>query len=111
MGSLAITKPAQHDQAYSERVVLSALCQNTLSQDRRAEVVRLLMRYRFADPANRIIFQAIASLPTVETERIRELLPARVNNLGMPDVDLQILFSPQELDENRIVRYMEILVP
>jgi hypothetical protein len=91
--------------------VLSALCQNTLTQDRRAQVVRLLMRYRFTDAANRVIFQAIASLPTVETDRIRELLPARVNNLGMPDVDLEIFFSQQELDESRIDRYMEILVP
>jgi hypothetical protein len=69
------------------------------------------MRYRFADPAHQVIFQALASMHTIEAARIRELLPARVNNLGLPDVDLQIFFSPQQLDENRITRYMEILVP
>jgi len=69
------------------------------------------MRYRFADPSHQIVFQALAAMHTVEAERIRELLPARVNNLGMPEADLEAFFAPQELDEPRIVRYMELLVP
>jgi hypothetical protein len=105
------TQAMQYDRVPSERAVLSALCQNVLSQDRRAQVVRLLMRYHFAEPSHQIIFQAIASMHTVEAHRIRELLPARVNNLGLPDVDLQTFFAPQQLDEQIISRHMEILAP
>lgn len=108
MASPAAARPNSEN---SERAILSALCQNALLPERRALVVRQLMRYRFADPQNQVIFQALASLPTVESARIQELLPSRVTNLGLPVVNLESFFVAQPFDEVTVDRHMQILFP
>lgn len=99
----------QQGQVQSERVILSALCQGTLSGPFRANVIRRLKRYRFADPASQVVFQAIASLHTTNPAHIKERLPGRVINLGLPDVDLREYFAKDQLDEHRVTLEMESL--
>lgn len=97
------------DRTVSERIALAALCQGTLSESARIHTVSRLMRYRFADPSHQIILQALASLHTVDPKRIRELLPIRVDSLGLPHANLDLLFAPQPLDEPFVALHLESL--
>jgi hypothetical protein len=96
---------------HSERAIISALCQNALPPEQRAQVMHQLTRYRFADPQHQIIFQALSGLPHVETTRILELLPGRVTNLGLPDVNLDTFFTPQIFDEATVNHHLQVLFP
>jgi len=47
------------------------------------------------------VFEEIRDLGSIESRRLRELLPARVTNRGFPDFDLNELLAPREVSEKR----------
>ena len=78
----------------AERTILRLLCQAGLTGAERAENMRLLSGYRFADATHQIIFECLWELRAADRETIRQQLSARVNNKGFPDLDLDWLFEP-----------------
>jgi len=80
----------------SEEILLAAFCQNVFQESDRAAAIRRLASYKFVSNVHQLLYRALASLPTKNPQKLRELLPARLNNLGFPDTDWESLFSPHE---------------
>ena len=90
-----------------ERNTLRLLCSVLLKPGTRVEICRLLDPAVFSDPLQRVIFEEIRALGSIESRRLRELLPARVTNRGFPDFDLQELLAPQQVTEAEIDKLFE----
>ena len=90
-----------------ERDTLRFLCSALIKGGTRGEVCRLLDPCVFQDPLRRVVFEEIRELGTVDSRRLRELLPARVTNRGFPDFDLQSFLAPQEVGEKEIDQLFE----
>jgi hypothetical protein len=107
-----IMKPRTHNQEPEgniplERDTLRLLCSVLLKPGTRLEICRLLEPGVFQDPLRRVVFEEIRSLGTIDSRRLRELLPARVTNRGFPDFDLQELLAPHQVTEPEIDRLFE----
>jgi hypothetical protein len=61
----------------------------------------------FDDPLHRVVFEEIRELGSIDSRRLRELLPARVTNRGFPDFDLNELLAPREVTEKEIDQLFE----
>jgi len=77
----------------AERQLLAALCQGSLDEERREELLRRLDKHTFATPDHEVVFRALRKLPTIKPERVRETLAATVTRMGFPDADLNIYFE------------------
>ncbi|PYT76172.1 MAG: hypothetical protein DMG40_26790 [Acidobacteria bacterium] len=73
----------------------------------RGEICRLLDPNVFQDPLRRVVFEEIRELGTIDSRRLRELLPARVTNRGFPDFDIHAFLAPQEAGEMEIDQLFE----
>lgn len=71
-----------------EKLVLRALCHGVLQGDQQELAFRILAEHHFADPQNELLFVALSMLRRADPQTIHEQLPARLTNLGFPDVDL-----------------------
>src|SRR5579859_3828713 len=90
-----------------ERNTLRFLCSVLIKGGTRGEICRLLDPSVFQDPLRRIVFEEIRDLGSVDSRRLRELLPARVTNRGFPDFDLKQLLAPHEVNEREIDHLFE----
>ena len=90
-----------------ERNALRLLCSVLLKPGTRLEICTLLKPAVFHDPLWRIIFEEVHALGTVESRRLRELLPARVTNRGFPEFDLHEFLAPHEVNEAEIDKLFE----
>lgn len=73
--------------------ILRSLCDAQTDPTSRYGISLALEPVYFREPANRIVFEEIRALGSMANDRFRELLPARVNNRGVPDFDFDRLFS------------------
>ena len=80
--------------AEAERTVLRAMCVGALGRTVWREGVALLADYRFADNVHQLIFDTVREIHTGDPLILRQLLPARLNNKGFPDLDLDTYFQP-----------------
>ncbi len=71
-----------------EKLVLRALCHGVLQGNDLEQAFRILAEHRFADPQHELLFAALSALRRADLQTIHEQLPARLTNLGFPDVDL-----------------------
>jgi hypothetical protein len=90
-----------------ERNTLRFLCSVLIKGGTRGEICRLLDPGVFQDPLRRVVFEEIRELGSIDSRRLRELLPARVTNRGFPDFDLKSFFASQEVCEKEIDRLFE----
>ncbi len=93
-----------------ERLVLRAMCQGTPQGSVRAEAVKLLARYAWREPIYQVMFNCLASVPSVEPEDLRRGLLTCLTRKGFPDVELGIFFEPHELtqqDAERLMRWLK----
>lgn len=90
-----------------ERNTLRFLCSVLIKGGTRGEICRLLDPSVFQDPLRRVIFEEIRELGSIDSPRLRELLPARVTNRGFPDFDLESFLAPHEVTENEIDQLFE----
>src|SRR5207253_2583030 len=74
-----------------ERNTLRFLCSVLIKSGTRVEICKLLDPRVFEDPLQRVVFEEIRELGSIDSRRLRELLPARVANRGFPDFDLIIM--------------------
>jgi hypothetical protein len=94
----------------SERQLLRALCSDTLDAPTRTDCLARLAAYRFRDPSHQVLFDVLAELPRISAARLRELLPARANKRGFPDLDFASLFVPSTLSAEETLRLVDSLL-
>src|SRR5215472_3321010 len=85
-----------------ETSTLRFLCSVLIEGGTRGEICRSLDPSVFQDPLRRVVFEEIRALGTIDSPRLRELLPSRVTNRGFPDFDLKPFLAPQEISEKEI---------
>jgi hypothetical protein len=90
-----------------ERNTLRFLCSVLIKNGTRAEICKLLDPVVFEDPLQRAVFEEIREMGSIDSRRLRELLPARVTNRGFPDFDLNELLAPREVSEKEIDQLFE----
>jgi hypothetical protein len=90
-----------------ERNTLRLLCSVLIKSGTRAEICKLLDPGVFQDTLRRVVFEEIRELGSIESRRLRELLPARVTNRGFPEFDLHRLLAPHEVSEKEIDQLFE----
>jgi hypothetical protein len=90
-----------------ETNTLRFLCSVLIQGGTRGEICRLLHPSVFQDPLRRVVFEEICELGSMDSRRLRELLPGRVTNRGFPDFDLKSFFAPHEVSENEIDQLFE----
>jgi len=86
---------------------ISFLCHVLIKGGTRTEICKLLDPSVFEDPLHRVVFEEIRDMGSVDSRRLRELLPARVTNRGFPDFDLKQLLAPYEVSEKEIDHLFE----
>lgn len=90
-----------------EANTLRFLCSVVIKGGTRGEICRLLDPTVFQDPLRRVVFEEIRELGSVDSRRLRELLPGRVTNRGFPDFDLKSFLATQEVSEKEIDQLFE----
>jgi hypothetical protein len=85
-----------------ERLLLAALCQGTLDDESREELLRRLEKHAFATPDHEIVFRALRKLPALNPERMREALAATVTRMGFPDVDMNVFLQPHAFAQGNL---------
>jgi len=90
-----------------ERNTLRFLCSVLIKGGTRGEICRLLDPEIFHDPLRRVIFEEIRQLGSIDSRRLRQLLPARVTHRGFPGFDLREFLAPYEVGEKEIDQLFE----
>ena len=90
-----------------ETNTLRFLCSVLIKAGTRGEICRLLDPSVFQDPLRRVVFEEIRQLGSIDSRRLRELLPARVTTRGFPDFDLHAFLAPYEVNEKEIDQLFE----
>ena|SRR5882762_1497831 len=99
--------PKSKDKVQLERDTLRLLCSVLIKSGTRQEICRLLDPGVFHDPLQRVVFEEICELGTIESRRLRQLLPARVTNRGFPEFDLHEFLAPHQATEEDIEKLFE----
>src|SRR5258708_14652166 len=90
-----------------QKNTLRFLCSVLIKSGTRSEICKLLDPIVFDDPLHRVVFEEIRELGSIDSRRLRELLPARVTNRGFPHFDLNELLAPHEVTEKEIDQLFE----
>jgi len=90
-----------------QKNTLRFLCSVLIKSGTRSEICKLLNPGVFDDPLHRVVFEEIRDLGSIDSRRLRELLPARVTIRGFPDFDLKQLLAPYEVSEKEIDHLFE----
>ena len=90
-----------------QKNTLRFLCSVLIKSGTRSEICKLLDPIVFDDPLHRVVFEEIREMGSIDSRRLRELLPARVTNRGFPDFDLNELLAPREVTEKEIDHLFE----
>ncbi len=85
------------------------MVQGTPARVVRAEGIKILADYPFQDSVHQLVFDTLREIPGDSSEIIREQLPARLNNKGFPDLDLEALFQPHNLTPAQAIALMRSL--
>jgi hypothetical protein len=90
-----------------QKNTLRFLCSVLIKSGTRSEICKLLDPIVFDDPLHRVVFEEIRELGSIDSRRLRELLPARVTIRGFPDFDLNELLAPRDVTEKEIDQLFE----
>jgi hypothetical protein len=90
-----------------ERNTLRLLCSVLIKSGTRLEICKLLDPAVFQNTLRRVVFEEIRALGSIDSRRLRELLPARMTNRGFPEFDLHGLLAPHEVTEKAIDQLFE----
>jgi hypothetical protein len=99
--------PDSHARFQLQKNTLRFLCSVLIKSGTRAEICKLLDPGVFEEPLQRVVFEEIRALGSIDSRRLRELLPARVTNRGFPDFDLDELLAPREASGKEIDQLFE----
>jgi hypothetical protein len=90
-----------------QKDTLRFLCSVLIKSGTRVEICKLLDPVVFEDPLQRVVFEEIRELGSIDSRRLRALLPARITNRGFPDFDLTEFLAPREVSEKEIDQLFE----
>lgn len=90
-----------------QKNTLRFLCSVLIKSGTRAEICKLLDPGVFEEPLQRVVFEEIRALGSIDSRGLRELLPARVTNRGFPDFDLNEMLAPRKASEKEIDQLFE----
>jgi hypothetical protein len=102
---MTVSNATEH--AAAERDLLRLLCSVLVKPVTRVELCRLVDPAKFVEPLQRVLFEEIRALGTIDPKRLLESLPARVTNRGFPDFDLDDLLTPKLVSEQDIERLFQ----
>src|SRR5438876_11452340 len=83
-----------------QKNTLRFLCSALIKRGTRLEICKLLDPSVFDDPPHRVLFEEICELGTIDSRRLRQLLPARVTNRGFPDFHLTEFLATDAVHDN-----------
>ena len=86
---------------------LRLLCSVLIKSGTRLEICRLLDPSVFPDPLQRAVFEEIRDLGSIESRRLRELLPGRLLQRGFTNFNLHDFLAPYEVTEKEIDQLFE----
>ncbi len=95
------------DRFQLQKNTLRFLCSVLIKSGTRSEICKLLDPGVFDDPMHRVVFEEIREMGSIDSRRLRELLPARMASRGFPDFDLRKLLAPYEVSEKEIDHLFE----
>jgi hypothetical protein len=90
-----------------QKNTLRFLCSVLIKSGTRSEICKLLDPRVFDDPLHRVVFEEIRDMGSIDSRRLRELLPTRVTMRGFPDFNLKQLLAPYEVSEREIDHLFE----
>jgi len=90
-----------------QKNTLRFLCSVLIKSGTRVEICKLLDPSVFDDALQRVVFEEIRQLGSIDSRRLRALLPTRVTNRGFPDFDLKEFLAPHEVSEKEIDQLFE----
>ncbi len=90
-----------------QKNTLRFLCSVLIKSGTRAEICKLLDPSIFEDPLQRVLFEEIREMGSIDSRRLRALLPARLTNRGFPRFDLNEFLAPHEVSEKEIAQLFE----
>ncbi|HKV60844.1 MAG TPA: hypothetical protein VJO16_02955 [Candidatus Acidoferrum sp.] len=90
-----------------QKNTLRFLCSVLIKSGTRSEICKLLDPCVFDDPLHRVVFEEIRDMGSIDSRRLRELLPVRVTGRGFPDFDLKQFLAPYEVSEREIDHLFE----
>lgn len=105
----ARTRSTPERQIDAERLLLTALCQQTISQSAQEEVLRHFAARKFAHAEHQVVFWALSQLPARDPAIIRELLATRLTVMGFPDLDFDVFFKGPVPSESEISTLLQLL--
>jgi hypothetical protein len=107
---ITVTIPrADSDILKAERNVLRAMCQGVPGCDVLRDGLEILADHSFMDSTHQLVFDTLRELRAGNPQLIRERMPARLNNKGFPDVDLETFFAPQRLRADEALALMHTI--
>jgi hypothetical protein len=92
-----------------ELAAIRILCQGTAGRPLLREGLRVLGGYRLTDPLLQVVFEALKEMPSEEPSYILERLPARLMNLGFPDVALESFYQPHSFTREEALELLRRL--
>src|SRR5258708_22813280 len=77
-----------------QKNTLRFLCSVLIKSGTRAEICKLLDPGVFEDPMHRVVFEEIRDMGSIDSRRLRELLPTRMASRGFSVFVLRKLLAP-----------------
>ena len=90
-----------------QKNTLRFLCSVLIKSGTRVEICKLLDPSVFDDALQRVVFEEIRELGSIDSRRLRALLPARVTNRGFAGFDLKEFLAPHQVSEKEIDQLFE----
>src|SRR6266404_1535751 len=90
-----------------QKNTLRFLCSVLIKSGTRVEICKLLDPSVFDDALQRVVFEEIRQLGSIDSRRVRALLPARVTSRGFPGFALKQFLAPHEVSEKDICQLFE----
>ncbi len=95
---MTVSNATEH--AAAERDLLRLLCSVLVKPVTRVELCRLVDPAKFVEPLQRVLFEEIRALGTIDPKRLLESLPARVTNRGFP-ISISMTCLPRSWSASR----------
>ncbi|HXX44578.1 MAG TPA: hypothetical protein VEJ38_07610 [Candidatus Acidoferrales bacterium] len=92
-----------------ERVVLRAICRQTLDSKTWKDVKSELDRYQWRDPDHAVVYTAIVKARNGGAADWRSHLPAQTTRMGFPDMDWEIYLADAGDPERKIIDLVRAL--
>lgn len=80
--------PDRAAQRYSEKIILRAVCSESMSPSERSALLARLSGYAWVEMEHRVVFEAIVRCGEMDAAAMRAELQGMTTRLGFPDLDL-----------------------